>query len=84
MRRMLYLLFCLLVPISAHAEINTGYTAEWLSHQSSLIAKATPIGVETVKGPGAVWFTKSRFRLDEVVKGPQSEGDTVTIYDDSV
>lgn len=72
---------CLVVSSVAYAEINVGFTVEWLSHQSSLIAKATPINVEDVKGTGDVRFTKTRFRLDEVIKGPQSAGDTVTIYD---
>ena len=58
-----------------------GYTAEALSHGSSLIALGTPIDVVNVDGPGDVRFTKTRFRLDEVIKGPASSGDALTVYD---
>jgi hypothetical protein len=81
MKTVSFLFFFLVMPVFAYAEINIGYTAEWLSHNSCLIAKATPVEFEKVKGEGVVWFTKIRFRLDEVIKGPQSTGDTVTIYD---
>ncbi|MHC4062297.1 MAG: hypothetical protein ACYSR6_11950 [Planctomycetota bacterium] len=81
MKTFLCLFLCFLAPVCAYAEVNTGYTVEWLSHQSSLIAEATPVRVENIKGPGDVWFTKTRFRLDKVIKGPQSDGDSVTIYD---
>ena len=81
MRTILYIFLGFLAAISTHAEINAGYTAEWLSHQSSLIANATPIDVENIKGPGEVWFTRARFRLNEVIKGPLSKDDNVTIFD---
>lgn len=73
---------CLLLAVAAgQAETTAGYTAEWLSHESSLVARARPVQVENIKGPGDVWFTKTRFVLDEVIKGPQSEGDSITIFD---
>lgn len=64
---------------AASAEIICGYTAEWLSHQSCLIAFATPVAVEDAKGESN--FTKARFKLIEVYKGPLSNGDTVTVFD---
>lgn len=81
MRSLPYLLVCLLATGFAQAEIMHGHTAESISHQSSLIALATPVEVKNVKGPGEVWFTKTRFKLDDVIKGPVSTGDSVTIYD---
>jgi hypothetical protein len=65
----------------AVADINVGLTAEWLAHQSAVIAIAVPEEVENVKGPGQVWFTKTRFALNDVIKGPQSAGDKITVYD---
>jgi hypothetical protein len=81
MRIAICLSICLAVAAPAKAEIIVGYTAEWLSHESSLVATARPVEVENIKGPGDVWFTKTRFMLDEVIKGPQSEGDSITIFD---
>ena len=69
------------MPICTYAEINFGFTAEWLSHESAIIAEATPVEVENIKGPGDVWITKVRFRFDKVIKGSNSNGDLVTIYD---
>ena len=63
------------------AEIAIGFTAEWLSHESALVALAIPVDVQSVQGPGDVWFTQCRYRLVDVIKGPQSVGDTVTIFD---
>jgi len=74
-------MLCVATSSVTYAEINVGITVEWLSHQSSLIARATPIALENISGPGDTQFTKTRFRLDEVIKGPQSDGDSVTIYD---
>jgi len=81
MRTLPFLLIFLMAALPAHAEIAVGFTAEWISHESALVARATPVEVENIKGPGEVWFTKTRFRLDEVIKGPESKEDTVTIYD---
>jgi len=81
MRVVACLLSLFLISLPIRAENVTGYTAEWLSHQSGLIALAVPTQVEKIKGPGEVWFTKTRFRLDDVLKGPESNGDTVTVYD---
>lgn len=81
MKRLLLLAIFFVTARSAYAEIAVGYTAEWLSHQSAVIALAVPVKVENIKGPGEVWFTKTRFRLDDVIKGPESKGDTVTVYD---
>jgi len=81
MRTSLGLLTCLIVTCSLRAEINIGYTAESVSHESALIALATPLEAEDIKGPGQVWFTKARFKLTEVIKGPVSSGDIVTVYD---
>ena len=53
------LFFSLFFATIVHAENTVGYTAEWLSHRSSLIAKAIPIEVTNIKGPGEVWFTKT-------------------------
>jgi hypothetical protein len=71
----------LVLAVPVRAEIMVGDTAEWLAHTSALIARATPVKVENVKGPGEVWFTRTRFRLDDVIKGPASDGDSVTVYD---
>lgn len=57
------------------AEINIGSSAEWLTHDSSLAALATPVDVQTNERT-----TKCRYRLDDVIKGPQSVGDTVTVF----
>jgi hypothetical protein len=81
MRIALFLLISVAAALPASAEIAVGYTAEWIAHQSRLVALATPLDVENIKGPGQVWFTRVRFRLDDVVKGPESKGDAVTIYD---
>ncbi len=80
---LLILAFALaLLPASAgRAEIAVGPTVEWLAHAADLIAVATPERVEDVKGPGEVWFSKVRYRLTRVVKGPAEAGDTITIYD---
>ena len=80
-RKRILVTIALLAAGTAFAEINVGMTAEWLSHESELVALATPIEVENIKGPGDVWFTKTRFRLDEVLKGPQTAGDTATVFD---
>lgn len=74
----------LLMPVISRAEVRVGQTAEWLAHTSDLIAKATPLEVRTTKGPGQVWFTQVRFRLDEVLKGPPTAGDVLTVYDYSM
>ena len=71
----------LLAGTTARAEIRVGFTAEWLAHASDLIATATPLEVRTTKGPGDVWFTQVRYRLDRVVKGPATPGDALTVYD---
>ena len=81
MKAVLSLTLCLVLSSVGSAEVTGGYTVEWLSHESDLAARATPSDVEHVKGPGEVEFTKMRFRLDEVIKGPLSAGDTVTVYD---
>lgn len=81
MRSLPYLLVCLLATGFAQAEIRGGHTAESISHDSSLIALVTPVEVKNIKGPGEVWFTKTLFKLDEVIKGPVSTGDSITIYD---
>ena len=84
MRLPLALFILLLATLPVRAEIAVGFTAEWLSHESALIALATPVEVENIKGPGDVWVAKTRFRLEEVIKGPETKGDTVTIYDFSM
>lgn len=64
---------------AVRAEINHGFTVEWLTHDSFLVALATPIEAQT-----ADRTTKYRFRLDDVIKGPHCVGDTVTIFTLSV
>jgi len=81
MKKLLFFAVMFMIARSASAEINFGYTVEWLSHESTVVALATPVKVENIKGPGDVWFTKTRFRLDDVIKGAESKGDTITIYD---
>ncbi|MHC4780998.1 MAG: hypothetical protein ACYTFG_20690 [Planctomycetota bacterium] len=81
MRTTLILFLALAAGRTSLAEVNVGYTAEWLAHKSSLIAVAVPVKVENVKGPGQVWFTRTRFRLEEVVKGAPCAGDTITVHD---
>ena len=80
-KRIILVTVGILAAQTAFAEINVGMTAEWLSHKSELVALATPLKVENIKGPGDVWFTKTQFRLDEVIKGPQTDGDTATVFD---
>jgi len=81
MRKILLVSVLFVMARSAQAEIAVGYTAEWLSHESAVIALAIPVKVENIKGPGEVWFTKTTFRLEDVIKGPESKGDAITIYD---
>ena len=81
MRKILLVSVLFMTARSARGEIAVGYTAEWLSHESAVIALAMPVKVENIKGPGEVWFTKTTFRLEDVIKGPESKGDTITIYD---
>jgi len=81
MKKLLLFAVVFVAARPVYAEINFGYTAEWLSHESAVIALATPLKVENTKGPGDVWFTKTQFQLIDVIKGPQSNGDTITIYD---
>jgi hypothetical protein len=63
------------------ADINIGHSAEWLSHQSTVIGIAIPEEVGNVKGPGQVWFTRVRFVMNDVIKGPVTAGDKITVYD---
>ena len=64
------------------AEERSGFTAEWLSHESALVALAIPVDMlPVVQGPRGVWFTRCRYKLVDVIKGPQSVGDTVTVFD---
>jgi len=79
MRTLLIAMVALLSPLVSSAEIMVGESAEWLAHTSDLIAKATPLEVRAIKGQ--VWFTQVRCRLEDVVKGPATAGDVVTIYD---
>jgi hypothetical protein len=81
MRAAASLILCLCFVTTLRAENSVGYTAEWLAHQSELIAVGTPVDVEDIKGPGEVWFTKARFKLTKVIKGPASPGDQVTVFD---
>lgn len=83
MRPLLISAILLLSPAIARAEIAVGQTAEWLAHSSDLIAQATPLEVQITKGPGKVWFTQVRYRLDAVLKGAATSGDVLTIYDHS-
>ena len=81
MKLMALLVLVLSTFTPGHAEIMVGYSAEWVAHESDLIILATPLEVENFKGPGEVRFTKTRFRVDEIIKGGASAGDTVTIFD---
>ena len=65
----------------ARAEINAGYSAEWLAHAAQIVALATPVAAEVIKGPGQVSFIKTRFQIDDPLKGPLTSGDTMTVYD---
>ena len=71
----------LLAPAISRAELAVAQTPEWLGHSANLIVRATPIEVGVTKGPGTVRFTRARYRVDEVLKGPLTAGDSVTIYD---
>ncbi|MHC5097121.1 MAG: hypothetical protein ACYSOL_03210 [Planctomycetota bacterium] len=77
---LLLTVICLFRPASI-AENAVGYSAEWLSSQSSLIATARPISVE--KTDGDISLLRVRFKIQEIYKGPLSDGDSVTIYDDA-
>ncbi len=79
--RIIFMAAIFMFSVPSYAEIMYGYTTEWLAHQSDLIALATPVEIESDGGTGSSWFIKTRFRLDEIIKGPQSDGDIVTIYD---
>jgi hypothetical protein len=81
MNKTIFLLVVFMAVGYAQAEIMIGYTAEWMSHSSAIIAEAIPVKVDIEKGPGDVQFTKIRFRLEEVLKGPPSKGDTITVFD---
>jgi hypothetical protein len=81
MRPLLAGIIVVLLADVARARTNVGYTAEWLTQESDLVVTAMPLEVRTAKGPGQVWFTQVRFKLDQVVKGPAASGDTLTIYD---
>jgi hypothetical protein len=74
-------LFLVALALSVRCEINTGYTAEWIAHQSFMIALATPVKVENIQQPGKMRLTRVQFRLDDLIKGPESTGDLVTVYD---
>lgn len=63
------------------AELKIGLTAEWLSHESSLVALATPVDVRNIETSDHLRWTKCRYRLDEIIKGPESVGDTVTVFE---
>jgi hypothetical protein len=78
-----FVLLALLHLSTVRAEIAVGFTAEWLSHESKLVALATPLDVQTIETSDHVRFTKCRYRLDDIIKGPQSVGDTVTVFEAS-
>jgi hypothetical protein len=80
MRALLVTLIVLLTAADrARGEIVVAPTAEWLAHTADLVATATPLEVRNMKGPGDVWFTHVRYRLDRVLKGAASDGDAVTV-----
>jgi len=65
----------------AEAEINAGYSAEWLTHVAQIVALATVMDAEIIKGPGEVSFVKARFEIEEPLKGGFSRGDIMTVHD---
>jgi hypothetical protein len=81
MRAAPVLLLVLCFAGTLQAENVVGFTAEWLAHQSQVIATGVPTEVENIRGPGEVWFTKARFKLADVIKGPVTPGDQITVFD---
>lgn len=69
-----------LLALPSPLEINVGLTAEWLAHSSDLVALATPLEVVSRQAPNGIWYTHTRFRLHEVLKGPESDDDIVTVF----
>ncbi|WP_372366765.1 hypothetical protein [Candidatus Uabimicrobium sp. HlEnr_7] len=76
-----FLTSILLTTLVIQAEEVSGYTPEWLAHKSSVIVIAKQVEVKHTKGPGQVWFIKTKFEIQETIKGPNSKGDRITIYD---
>ena len=84
MCRRLWIIFALIASSAARpasAEINAGYSAEWLAHSSKIVALAVVLDAEVIKGPGEVSFVKARFKIEEPLKGGFTAGDTMTVYD---
>lgn len=48
--------------------------------RSGLVALATPLEVVSRQAPNGIWYTHTRFRLHEVLKGPESDDDIVTVF----
>lgn len=69
-----------LLALSSPLEIHIGLTAEWLAHSSDLVALATPLEAVSRQGSNGIWYTRTRFRLNEVLKGPESDDDIVTVF----
>lgn len=80
MKLFMWVLALVLFSLPSYAEIIAGYTVEWLAHQSALVAVATPQSITDFKGEQELQFVKIRYRLDNVLKGPLSTGDIVTVY----
>jgi hypothetical protein len=75
------LALCLTFVANLSAEINGGYTPQWLSHKSLIVCVATPLSIKEIKGPGEVFFTLVRFRADRTIKGHLIEGDIFSLFD---
>ena len=76
----LLLVITLLSATSAHARSLDGYTVDWVSHDSDLIIEGAVKSGEMTALVGDMLFTKVRFSVIRVLKGPLSPGDDVTIW----
>jgi hypothetical protein len=70
----------LMTVVRLDARSLTGYTAEWISHDSDLIIEGAVKSGEMTFFAGDTFFTKVRFTVLRVLKGPLTPGDEVTIW----
>ncbi len=80
MKATITIILFFIIRVSLYAEITADYSIEWLSHKSSIIILATPMSESFEKGPGDVWFTKTEFKICEILKSSGFKDRTITIY----
>ena len=78
--KLLLVAICFLISArSSLAAVAFGVTPEWLSHQSSIIFEGTPEKITIYHLVGDRWITEARFAVARRLKGPVSEGDSITV-----